>query len=262
MGDTSLPEGPVEPPTPLSKVEKEMEPSDVNAYDRDEDSKSSKIQSENMSKSQPDSKKEKADQIVEAKTHKDVGDTSLPEGPVEPANPLSEVKQEPDNLPSGYEWITCDLNSDDMCSEVSNFLKEQYDVDGQKFMVDYSSELLRWGLCTPGYQKSWRIGVRVKTSKELVAFISGVPDIIRDDGEVVKIAKINFLCVHKSLRSQRLASFMIEEVTRQVHLQNIWQAAYSLPDKRATPVTTFQYWVRMLNPEKLINAGFLKLRES
>jgi len=100
-----------------------MKPSDVNAYDRVEDGESSKIQSQ----------KEKTDQIVKAKAHKDVRNTSLPESPVEPANPLSEVKQEPEKLPCGYEWIICDLNTDDMCSEVCKFLKEQYPVDGQKF---------------------------------------------------------------------------------------------------------------------------------
>ncbi|KAF7806747.1 glycylpeptide N-tetradecanoyltransferase 1 [Senna tora] len=34
---------------------------------------------------------------------KDVGVTNLPEGPIEPPTPLSEVKQEPYNLPNAYE---------------------------------------------------------------------------------------------------------------------------------------------------------------
>ncbi|CAH8265903.1 unnamed protein product [Arabidopsis lyrata] len=266
-----------------------MKPSDVvSASDRAEHGKISQIQSQNMSQFQPISKEEKVDQIVEAnplakddtsvarlpnsKTHKfwetqlvgqfkDIGDTSLPEGPVEPATPLSEVKQEPYNLPSPYEWTTCDLSSDDMCSEVYNFLKVHHPDDGYLFEETYSREFLRWALCPPGYYQSWHIGVRAKTSKKLVAFISGVPERIRVHDEVVKMAKINFLCVHKKLRSKRLAPVMIKEVTRMVHLQNIWQAAYSLPDIRATPVTTCQYWVRMLNPKKLIDVGFSCLRD-
>lgn len=40
-------------------------------------------------------------------------------------------------------------------------------------------------------------------------------------------AEINFLCVHKQLRSKRLAPVLIKEVTRRVNLQNIWQASYT-----------------------------------
>ncbi|EOA28715.1 hypothetical protein CARUB_v10024943mg [Capsella rubella] len=225
-----------------------------------------------MSISQPGSKEEKSDQIVEANPLASVaslpcskfltsqhGDTSFPEGPVEPATLLSEVKQEPYNLPSQYEWTTCDLKSDDMCTELYNFLKLHFGT-GQLFQETYSMELLRWALCPPGYYQSWHIGVRVTTSKKLVAFISGVPERIRVHDEVVKFAKINTLCVHKKLRSKKLASVMIKEVTRRVHLQDIWQAAYSLPDIRAKPASSIvchcEYWLRMLNPKKLMDVEF------
>ncbi|XP_010413046.1 PREDICTED: glycylpeptide N-tetradecanoyltransferase 1-like [Camelina sativa] len=236
------------------------------------------------------SKYEKVDQIVEAnplakgdtsaprlpcseilKTQpveqlKDMGDTSLPEGTVEPATPLSEVRQEPHDLPSpALEWTTCDLNSDDMCAEVCNFLNQHYADVKQLFKENYTNEFLRWALCPPGYYQSWHIGVRAKTSKKLVAFISGVPERIRVHDEVVKFAKIDILCVQKSLRSTGIAHAMIKEVTRRVHLEDIWQAAYSLPNIRAKkPVTTIvchcQYWMRMLNPQKLVDTGFTSYR--
>lgn len=41
------------------------------------------------------------------------------------------------------------------------------------------------------------------------------------------MAEINFLCVHKKLRSKRLAPLLIKEVTRRVNLCGIWQAAYT-----------------------------------
>ncbi|KAF2539605.1 hypothetical protein F2Q68_00021909 [Brassica cretica] len=191
---------------------------------------------------------------------KDIGDTSLPEGPIEPATPLSEVKQEPYNLPSVYEWTTCDMASDDICSEVYNLLKNNYVEDDENmFRFNYSKEFLRWALRPPGYYQSWHIGVRAKTNKKLVAFISGVPARIRVRGEVVKMAEINFLCVHKKLRSKRLAPVMIKEVTRRVHLENIWQAAYTAGVVLPTPITTCQYWHRSLNPKKLIDVGFSRL---
>ncbi|XP_006357393.1 glycylpeptide N-tetradecanoyltransferase 1-like [Solanum tuberosum] len=191
---------------------------------------------------------------------KDLGDASLPEGPIEPPTPLTEVKHEPYNLPSPYEWTTCDLDSEDMCSEVYLLLTNNYVEDDENmFRFNYSKEFLRWALHPPGYYKSWHIGVRVKTSKKLVAFITGVPAKIRARDTVVVMAEINFLCVHKKLRSKRLAPVMIKEVTRRVHLENIWQAAYTAGVVLPTPVSTCQYWHRSLNPKKLIDVGFSRL---
>ncbi|KAI9109373.1 hypothetical protein K1719_019427 [Acacia pycnantha] len=181
---------------------------------------------------------------------KDIGDTSLPEGPIEPPTPVSEVKQEPYNLPNLYEWVTCDINSEETCQEVYNLLANNYVEDDENmFRFNYSKEFLRWALQPPGYFRSWHIGVRVKSSKKLVAFITGVPARIRARDEVVNMAEINFLCVHKKLRSKRLAPVMIKEVTRRVHLENIWQAAYTAGVILPTPIATCQYWHRSLNPK-------------
>ncbi|KAJ4960025.1 hypothetical protein NE237_019935 [Protea cynaroides] len=191
---------------------------------------------------------------------RDLGDTSLPEGPIEQPTPLSEVKQEPYNLPSPYEWTTCDIDNEDTCIEVYNLLTNNYVEDDENmFRFNYSREFLRWALRPPGYFKSWHIGVRVKVSKKLVAFITGVPARIRVRDDVVKMTEINFLCVHKKLRSKRLAPVMIKEVTRRVHLENIWQAAYTAGVVIPTPIATCQYWHRSLNPKKLIDVGFSRL---
>lgn len=191
---------------------------------------------------------------------KDVGDSSLAEGPIEPPTPLSEVKPEPYNLPNPYEWTTCDMNSEETCNEVYTLLMNNYVEDDENmFRFNYSKEFLSWALRPTGYFKSWHIGVRAKVSKKLVAFITGIPARIRVRGEVVKMAEINFLCVHKKLRSKRLAPVMIKEVTRRVHLENIWQAAYTAGVVLPTPITTCQYWHRSLNPKKLIDVGFSRL---
>ena len=191
---------------------------------------------------------------------KDIGNTSLDDGPIEQPTPLSEVKQEPYNLPNLYEWVTCDIDSEDMCMEVYNLLTNNYVEDDENmFRFNYSKEFLRWALRPPGYFKSWHIGVRVKSSKKLVAFITGVPAKIRVRDDIVTMAEINFLCVHKKLRSKRLAPVMIKEVTRRVHLENIWQAAYTAGVVLPTPISTCQYWHRSLNPKKLIDVGFSRL---
>nr|GEV71139.1 glycylpeptide N-tetradecanoyltransferase 1-like [Tanacetum cinerariifolium] len=192
--------------------------------------------------------------------YKDFGKSGLSEGPIEDPTPLTEVKQEPYNLPAPYEWITCDMDTDEMCSEVYNLLANNYVEDDENmFRFNYSKEFLQWALRPPGYYRNWHIGVRVKSSKKLVAFITGVPARMRAKDDVVKMAEINFLCVHKKLRSKRLAPVMIKEVTRRVHLENVWQAAYTAGVVLPTPITTCQYWHRMLNPKKLIDVEFSRL---
>ncbi|BAF25136.1 Os09g0425700, partial [Oryza sativa Japonica Group] len=55
----------------------------------------------------------------------------------------------------------------------------------------------------PSFFRAWHIGVRARESKKRVAFIFGVPASIRARDDVVRMAVINFLCVHKKLRSKR-----------------------------------------------------------
>eukprot|EP01018_Ginkgo_biloba_P010722 Gb_04019 [translate_table: standard] len=191
---------------------------------------------------------------------KDRENPNLNEGPIEEPLPLSEVKQDPYNLPSQYEWCTCDIDSPETLAEIYNLLTNNYVEDDENmFRFDYSKDFLRWALKPPGYYKSWHIGVQIKVSRKLVAFITGVPARIRVHGKVVMMAEINFLCVHKKLRSKRLAPVLIKEVTRRVHLENIWQAAYTAGVVLPTPIATCQYWHRSLNPKKLIDVQFSRL---
>jgi glycylpeptide N-tetradecanoyltransferase len=51
-------------------------------------------------------------------------------------------------------------------------------------------------------------------------------------------SEINYLCVHKKLRSKRLAPVLIKEVTRQCHLKGVFQAIYTAGVVLPTPVST------------------------
>lgn len=74
----------------------------------------------------------------------------------------------------------------------------------------------------PGHYKDWLFGVRGGKKNKLYGFISGIPVTTCVRGKSIKMAEINFLCVHKSLRTKRLAPVLIKEVTRRVNLRNIW----------------------------------------
>lgn len=101
----------------------------------------------------------------------------------------------------------------------------------------------------------WHVGVRVVKSGLLVGFISAIPGHIRIFDKSEKIVEINFLCVHKKLRSKRVAPVLIREITRRVNLTGIFQAVYTAGVVLPKPIATCRYWHRSLNPKKLIQVG-------
>ena len=68
--------------------------------------------------------------------------------------------------------------------------------------------------------------------------------------------EINYLCVHKKLRSKRLAPVLIKEVTRQCHLKGVFQAIYTAGIVIPTPISTCRYYHRTLNVPKLVDVKF------
>lgn len=144
--------------------------------------------------------------------------------------------------------------------EIYDLLTENYvEDDDNMFRFDYTVEFLTWALQPPGYFEEWLVGVRQSSNHKLRGFISGVPATVHVHDEVVKMAEINFLCVHKKLRSKRLAPVLIKEVTRRVNLKDQWQAVYTAGIVLPTPITSSRYWHRSINPKKLIEIGFSRL---
>jgi len=56
-----------------------------------------------------------------------------------------------------------------------------------------------------------------------------------------KMVEINFLCVHKKLRSKRVAPVLIREITRRVNLKGIFQAVYTAGVVLPKPIATCRY---------------------
>lgn len=55
------------------------------------------------------------------------------------------------------------------------------------------------------------------------------------------MVEINFLCVHKKLRSKRVAPVLIREITRRVNLEGRFQAVYTAGVVLPKPVSTCRY---------------------
>lgn len=149
------------------------------------------------------------------------------------------------------------IEDDNECKDVYDLLTQNYvEDDDAMFRFDYSIQFLQWALTPPGYKKDWLFGVRGGKKNKLFGFISGIPVHINVNGKQMLMAEINFLCVHRSLRTKKLAPVLIKEVTRRVNRYNIWQAIYTAGIVIPTPIAQTTYWHRSLNPKKLIEVGF------
>lgn len=163
-------------------------------------------------------------------------------------------------LPPGYYWDNLDLRDDTVVEELYTLLTQNYvEDDDAMFRFDYSVPFLRWALLPPNQPAEWLVGVRGGKKNKLFGFISGIPVHMNCNGIKVKMAEINFLCVHKVLRAKRLAPVLIKEITRRVNLHNIWQAVYTAGITIPTPVSNATYWHRSLNPKKLVDVRFSSL---
>ncbi|KAI4730044.1 N-myristoyl transferase [Aureobasidium sp. EXF-10728] len=181
------------------------------------------------------------------------------EGPIKEVDP-DKVSTKPSPLVAGFEWSEIDLLDEAELKEVQELLCNHYVEDDEAmFRFNYLNETLNWALKAPGWRKSWHVGVRATKSRKLVAFISGVPVRLNVRDRLVNTAEINFLCVHKKLRSKRLAPVLIMEITRRCNLEGIYQAIYTAGVVLPKPVASCRYFHRALDWEKLYNVGFSPL---
>ncbi|XP_049848783.1 glycylpeptide N-tetradecanoyltransferase 1-like [Schistocerca gregaria] len=184
--------------------------------------------------------------------------------PIEPAkDPVKDIRDKPLNLPDGYEWCELDIFDKIQIEEIYSLLYNNYVEDGDSmFRFDYSIPFLQWALSPPEYKKDWHVGVRVSSTHLLIGFITGIPVNVNIYQNTILMAEINFLCVHKKLRSKRLAPVLIREITRRINRCNIWQAVYTSGVKLPGSISTCRYYHRPINPQKLIEVGFSCLRRN
>merc|ERR1719410_1309383 len=126
-------------------------------------------------------------------------------GPLE-ENKLEDVRKVPLNLPPGYEWYEFDLTDEKDAKDIYELLRDHYVEDDENlFRFNYGMEFLRWALLAPGYLRSWHLALRGSVKKKLLACITAIPADVNVHNKSVPMVEINFLCIHKKLRSKRLA---------------------------------------------------------
>lgn len=186
--------------------------------------------------------------------------TQVEEGPIKTIE-SEHVPKEPKSLYGDFEWVTMNLEDEKEMAEVYELLYGHYVEDDEAmFRFNYSQAFLDWALKSPGWRADWHVGVRTANkARKLVAFISGVPQRLRVRANTINSIEINFLCVHKKLRSKRLAPVLIQEITRRCYLQGIFQAIYTAGVVLPKPVSSCRYFHRSLDWLKLYEVGFSRL---
>ena len=179
-------------------------------------------------------------------------------GPIEPVD--KKIDQQPLPLPPGLEWSTFDvLNALDM-TEVYDLLYGNYvEDDDATFRFDYSREFLMWALTSPGWIRDYHLCI--KREGRMVCMITAVPVIVQVWRQPMRSVEINFLCIHKDLRSQRMSPLLIQEITRRVNLRGTFQAVYTAGVLLPKPISVCRYHHRLINLKKLEDVRFARQPE-
>jgi glycylpeptide N-tetradecanoyltransferase len=70
------------------------------------------------------------------------------------------------------------------------------------------------------------------------------------------MCEVNFLAVHRSLRSKRMAQIVIQEVMRRKRVLGFPQAYYTSGHSMPTPFCTSHYANRFINSKKLVEIKY------
>jgi len=180
--------------------------------------------------------------------------------PIIPDKEPSDLRADPYNMPKGFEWSEVDVTDPAQRTEIYDLLYQNYVEDDEcMFRFDYSRDFLTWALTPPGFRKEFHLGVRSTKSNRLMAFITGVPAKVRVYDQPKDMVEVNFLCVHKKLRSKRLAPVLIKEITRRVNHAGMFQAVYTAGVVLPGHVASCRYYHRTLDAKKLVEIGFTRL---
>jgi len=71
--------------------------------------------------------------------------------------------------------------------------------------------------------------------------------------------EIDFLCIHRELRSRRLTPALFKEIMRRCYLEGIYQSIYTAGVVLPKPISSCRYYHRNLDWQKLYEVGFLSL---
>ncbi|MEN2497242.1 MAG: glycylpeptide N-tetradecanoyltransferase [Marteilia pararefringens] len=119
----------------------------------------------------------------------------------------------------------------------------------------YPKPLLEFLIKSPPNNPDFNVCLVHETSG-LVGFICGKPTKMTVKSETLPMIQINFLCVHKNYRNQRIGPILISEITRRANIKGMFHAAYTVGVYVHKPLCAATYYHRMINRERAMQCGF------
>lgn len=98
--------------------------------------------------------------------------------------------------------------------------------------------------------------------RRLVAFAAAAPTRLWAAGATVPSSFIDFVCVHKERRGQRLCPLLYDLLTRRLAARGIARVVKTTGSPLALPIASARYFHMQLAGERLLASGFSASRES
>lgn len=156
-------------------------------------------------------------------------------------------------LPDSMEWFEVAMVSQSQIDIVSSFLRDYYVTDeSEEFRFDYGSQFIEWILS----RNSLIVGIRSKISNEMLGMIAGIPQDVRIDDNVIPMFVVDFVCLHPSVRNQRLTPKLYKELQRRMGLIGRTRMLYTSGSELRNEIGDSMYYHRPLNLARLVNSEF------
>src|SRR5699024_4582904 len=122
------------------------------------------------------------------------------------------------------------------------------------FKLEYSKEFLIWQLKSPDTLPEWNIGLYV--DEQIIGFISAQKIQIRIKEEAPPTVIVNFLCLHKNHRNNRLAPMLITEIRKRANKHEIYKALFTSGTDLSFDFSSTRYYHRIIQKDTLVEKGF------
>lgn len=157
-------------------------------------------------------------------------------------------------LPDGYIWRTFNVNDYEECKEISYFLKHNYVEDNKnQYRFNYTSEFIYWYLNS---LKSKAIGIIHKDI--LIGIITSRYIKLSLNKRIEDLVEIDFLCIKKDTRNNKLCPLLIQEITRLSNLDGVFEAIFTSESKYFNLLSSVKYYSRIINVKHLYDIKYIK----
>lgn len=181
--------------------------------------------------------------------------------PINTKQDCSLIRQTCYNLPEEFEWQNINIHDEQQLQELYLFLSKNYFQNKEVGLSSfYQPEFLKWALDVPNQKEEYIISIRLKKTNKIMGCGTGVPINVSINNKIKQTGIINFLCVHKKLRSKRLAVILIKELTRRFNLNNIWQGIYTESESGCKTIGTANFYYCILS-QKMIDLGLTNKKD-